>query len=238
MCLKLNTHIPWGYGMRAESAIVLLTSSLSFQPNQDAKDNFYAVDLSWVKHTTDPLKVLRHGPAFLQDPSKINESNHEVWCNLHSTPALKGIIVEVCSLEEVTHWAKKGHLGSATDPTEPGVANLIVALGHNPWPCTLGLARVHVALSQKMCSLIEAMESTKECFNREKGLKAAHYYLTPIYTEAPYILSDAGLQGTNGSATIIDVAALGVNPKDNAVDLTISEGATSTLVIHLPSTLQ
>ena len=82
-----------------------------------------------------------------------------------------------------------------------------------------------------MCSLIEAMESAKECFNREKGLKAAHYYLTPIYTEAPYILSDAGLQGANGSATIIGVATLGVNPKDNGVNLTISEGATSTLVI-------
>ena len=70
-------------------------------------DNFDAVDLSWVKCTTDPLKVLRHGMAFLQDPSKINDSNHEIWCNLHITPALKGIVVEVCSLEEVTHWAKK-----------------------------------------------------------------------------------------------------------------------------------
>ena len=139
--------------------------------------------------------------------------------------------MEVHSLEEVTHWAKKGHLGSTQDPTEPGVTNLIVALGHNPWPCTLSLARVHVALNQKMCSLIEAVESAKECFNREKGLKAAHYYLTPIYTEAPYILSDAGLQGANGSATVIGVATLGVNPKDNAVNLTISEGATSTLVI-------
>ena len=64
-------------------------------------------------------------------------SNCEVWCNLHITPALKGIIVEVCSLEEVTHWAKKEHLGSAPDPTEPRVTNLIVALGNNPWPCTL-----------------------------------------------------------------------------------------------------
>ena len=209
-----------------------MLTSLSFQPNQDAKDNFDAVDLSQVKHTTDPPEVLRHGLAFLQDPSKINESNCKVWCNLHITPALEGIIVEVCSLEEVTHWVKKGHLGSTPDPTEPRVANLIVALGNNPWPCTLGLARVYVAPNQKMCSLIEALESAKEHFNREKGLEAAHYYLTPVYTEAPYILSDTGLQGANGSATIIGVATLGVNPKDNAVNLTISEGATSTLVIH------
>ena len=83
-----------------------------------------------------------------------------------------------------------------------------------------------------MCSLIDTVESAKEHFNREKGLEAAHYYLTPVYMEAPYILSDAGLQGANGSATIIGVATLGVNPKDNAVNLTISEGATSTLVIH------
>ena len=198
-------------------------------------DNFDAVDLSWVRHTTDPLKVLRHGVTFLQDPSKIDESNCKVWCNLHITPALEGIIVEVCSLEEVTHWAKKECLGSALDPMEPGVANLIVALGNNPWPCTLSLARVHVALNQKMCSLIKAMDSAKEHFNKEKGLQAAHYDLTPVYTEAPYILSDTGLQAADGTATVIGVATLGVNPKDNAVNLTASEGATSTLhcLLHI-----
>ena len=46
-------------------------------------------------------------------------------------------MVEVCSLEEVTYWAKKGCLGSDPDPTEPGVANLIVAFSISPWPCTL-----------------------------------------------------------------------------------------------------
>ena len=197
-------------------------------------DNFDAVDLSWVKLTTDPLKVLRHSLDFLQDPSKINGSNCEVWCNLHITPALEGIIVEVRSLEEVTYWVKKGPLGSDSDPTEPRVANLIVAFSNSPWPCTLGLARVHVAPNQKICSIIEAMESAKECFNGKKGLKAAHYYLTPVYTEAPYILSDAGLQAADGSAMIIGVAAVGIVPKDNTVDLTTSEGAVSTLVIcHL-----
>ena len=149
MCLKLNTCIPWGYGIWPESCIVLLTSSLSSQPDQDAMDNFDAVDLSWVKHTTNPLDMLRHGLDFLQDPSKINGSNCEVWCNLHTTPALKGIIVEVCSLEEVTHWTKKEHLGPAPDPMEPRVTNLIVAFSNNPWPCTLSLARVHVTLNQK-----------------------------------------------------------------------------------------
>ena len=85
-----------------------------------------------------------------------------------------------------------------------------------------------------MCSLIEAVDSAKEHFNKEKGLEAAHYYLTPVYTEAPYILSDTGLQAADGTATVIGVATLDVNPKDNAVNLTASEGATSTLVIcHL-----
>ena len=115
---------------------------------------------------------------------------------------------------------------------EPGVTNLIVAFGTNPWPCTLSLARVHVAPSQKMCSITKAMESAKELFNGEKGLEAAHYYLTPVYTEAPYILSDAGLQPADGSAMIIGVATVGTVPKDNTVDLTTSEGAISTLVIH------
>ena len=143
-------------------------------------------------------------------------------------------MVEVHSLEEVTYWAKKGHLGSDSDPTEPGVTNLIVEFGTSPWPCTLSLARVHVAPNQKMCSIIKAVESAKELFNGEKGLKAAHYYLTPVYTEALYILSDAGLQAADGSAMIIGVATVGIVPKDNTVDLTASEGAISTLMIcHL-----
>ena len=141
-------------------------------------------------------------------------------------------MVEVCSLEEVTYWARKACLGSDSDPMEPGVTNLIVAFGSSPWPCTLGLARVHVAPNQKMCSIIEAMKSAKECFNGEKGLEATHYYLTPVYMEALYILSDAGLQAADGSATIIGEATVGIVPKDNTVDLTTSEGAISTLVIH------
>ena len=40
-------------------------------------DNFEAVDLSWVKNATDPLVVLRQGLDFLEDPSKINNGNHE-----------------------------------------------------------------------------------------------------------------------------------------------------------------
>ena len=156
-------------------------------------DNFEAVDLSWVKSTMDPLEVLRHSLDFLEDPSKINSNNHEMLCNLHITPALRGIMVEVCDLEEVTYWAKKGCLGFDSDPMEPGVANLIVAFGISPWPHTLSLARVHVAPNQKMCSIIKAVESAREHFSRENGLKAALYYLTPVHTEAPYILSDAGL---------------------------------------------
>ena len=157
-----------------------------FQPDQDAADNFEAVYLSWVKSAMHPLKVLRHGLDLLEDPSKINGNNCEMWCNLHITPVLGGIVVEVHSLEEVTYWAKKGHLGSDPDPTEPGVANLIVAYGISPWLHTLGLARVHVALNQKMCSITKAVESAREHFDGEKGLKVAHYHLTPVYTEALY----------------------------------------------------
>ena len=62
----------------------------------------------------------------------------------------------------------------------------------------------------------------------------AYYYLTPVHTEALYILSDAGLQATDGSATTIGVAMVGIVPKDNTVNLTASEGALSTLVVcHL-----
>ena len=189
----------------------------------------------------DPLKVLRHGITLLQDPSKIDDSNCNIWCNLQITPALQGVVVEVCSLEKVAHWAKRQCLGSAPDPTEPRVANLIVALSNNPWSCTLRLARLLVAPNQKLCSLTMAMNSAKEHFNREKGLEAAHYYLTPVYMEAPYLLSDAGLQAEDGTAMVIGVAALGVSPRDNTVNLSASEGAMSNLVLccllHLSTSL-
>ena len=76
------------------------------------------------------------------------------------------------------------------------------------------------------------MESAKEHFSLEKGLDAPHYYLTPVYTEAPYILSDAGLQAEDGSPMVIGVAVVGIDLKDNMVNLATSEGPTSTLVIR------
>ena len=78
------------------------------QRDQEAADNFEAVDLSWVKDAADPLEVLRQGLDFLEYPSKISNDNRERWCNLHVTPALQGVILEVHSLEEVAYWAKKG----------------------------------------------------------------------------------------------------------------------------------
>ena len=149
-------------------------------------DNFEAIDLSWIKNVTDPLEVLKQGSDFLEDPSKISISNRERWCNLHVTPALQGIIIEVRSLEEVTYWAKKGQLGSASDPTVPGLANLIATFGITPWPHTLGLARVHVAPNQKLCSVLHAVESAKERFNLDGNMESPYYYLTPVSTEAPY----------------------------------------------------
>ena len=124
---------------------------------------------------------------------------------------------------------------------EPGIANLIVAFGVSPWPCTLSLARVHVAPNQKLCSITHAMESAKEHFSLENRLEWSHYYLTPVYTEAPYILSDAGLQAEDGRATVIGVATVGIDLTDNMVNLAASEGPTSTLMVccllHLEANL-
>ena len=195
-------------------------------------DNFEAVDLSWIKDTTDPLEVLKQGSDFLEDPSKISINNRERWCNLHVTPALQSIVVEVRSLEEVSYWAKKGRLGSASDPTVPGIANLIATFGITPWPRTLGLARVHVAPNQKLCSVSHAVESAKERFKLDDNMESPYYYLTPVSTEAPYILSDVGLQNKDDVTRVIGVAAMCVNPADNTVDLTASEGPTCALMAH------
>ena len=59
-----------------------------------------------------------------------------------------------------------------------------------------------------------------------------HYYLTPVYTEAPYILSDAGLQAEDGRAMVIGVTAVGIDLTDNTVNLAASEGPTTTLMVH------
>ena len=76
------------------------------------------------------------------------------------------------------------------------------------------------------------MESAKEHFSLEKGLDAPHYYLTPVYTEAPYILSDAGLQAEDGRAMVIGVTMVGVDLTDNTVNLAASEGPTTALMVH------
>ena len=211
------------------------------QRDQNLADNFEAIDLSWIKDVNDPLEVLKQGSDFLEDPSKISINNQERWCNLHVTPALQGIIVEVRSLEEVAHWAKKGQLGSASDPTVPGLANLIATFGITPWPRTLGLARVHIAPNQKLCSVTHAVESAKEHFNLDGNMESPYYYLTPVSTEASHILSDAGVQRKEGGTRVIGVATMHVDPVDNTVDLVASEGPTSTLMarrlLHLEDSL-
>ena len=89
----LISHEVAGYGLKVLLFCWHLLCSFSLIRIQWTTSMLWTV--SWVRHTTDPLKVLRYGIAFLQDPSKIDASNHEVWCNLHITPALEGIIVEV-----------------------------------------------------------------------------------------------------------------------------------------------
>ena len=123
----------------------------------------------------------------------------------------------------------------------PGLANLIATFGITPWPHTFGLARVHVAPNQKLCSLTHAIESAKEHFNLDSMMESPHYYLTPVYTEAPYILSDAGLQHEEDVTTVIGVAAMCVDPRDNTVNLAASKGPTATLMarrlLHLEDSL-
>ena len=66
------------HGIQVGSTVAQLMPSLYFQPNQKAMDNFNTVDVSWLRHTTDPLEVLRHGVSFLEDPSKTDDSNCHV----------------------------------------------------------------------------------------------------------------------------------------------------------------
>ena len=44
---------------------------------------------------------------------------------------------------------------------------MIIALGNDPWPSTLRLARVVVAPDQKLCSLKEAVDLARESFKRD-----------------------------------------------------------------------
>ena len=112
----------------------------------------------------------------------------------------------------------------------PGLANLITTFGITPWPRTLSLVRVHVAPNQKLCSVLHAVESAKERFNLDGNMESPYYYLTPVSTEAPYILSDVGLQREDDVTRVIGVATMHVDPADNTVDLAASKGSTSTLM--------
>ena len=72
----------------------------------------------------------------------------------------------------------------------------------------------------------------KNVFKLDGNMESPYYYLTPVSTEAPYILSDVGLQNKDDMTRVIGVAAMRVNPADNTVDLAASEGPTSTLMAH------
>ena len=70
----------------------------------------------------------------------------------------------------------------------------------------------------------------KERFKLDGNMELPYYYLTPVSTEAPYILSDVGLQHEDDVTRVIGVAVMRVDPADNTVDLVASEGPTSTLM--------
>ena len=89
---------------------------------------------------------------------------------------------------------------------------------------------MHVAPNKKLCSVLHAVELAKECFNLDGNMESPYYYLTPVSTEAPYILSDVGLQCEDDVTRVIGVAVMRVDPADNTVDLAASEGPTSTLM--------
>ena len=71
--------------------------SLYFQPDQQASDNFEPINLSWLRCNTNPDIVQGHRLTFLEDPSKISDDNRSMWCNLHVTPTLSSVVVEVQS---------------------------------------------------------------------------------------------------------------------------------------------
>ena len=67
-------------------------------------------------------------------------------------------------------------------------------------------------------------------------MEASHYFLTPVYMEAPFLLLDVGLHTEDRSAIPIGVAAFGLSPGGNAVNLSASEVATSNLMLwYLPN---
>ena len=82
----------------------MVNISLYFQPDQCASENFEPIDLSWLKcPKTNPDTIQGYGVSFLEDPQKISDDNRNIWCNLHVTPVLSSIVVEIHSLEEVTY---------------------------------------------------------------------------------------------------------------------------------------
>ena len=88
---------------------------------------------------------------------------------------------------------------------------------------------------------MHAVELAEEHFNLDGNMESPYYFLTPVYTEAPYILSDTGLQHEVDVTRVIGVAVMRVNPTDNTVNLGTSEGPTSTLMVcrllHLEDSL-
>ena len=95
----------------------LVNISLYFQPDECTSDNFKPIELSWLRcPNTNPDTIQGFGVSFLEDPSKITDDDRNVWCNLHITPALSSVIVDIYSLEEVAYWVKKSTWGLLQTP--------------------------------------------------------------------------------------------------------------------------
>ena len=80
----------------------------------------------------DPFEVLKHGISFLEDPSKIDDSNCNMWCNLHITPALENIMVEVHSLEESCPLGEEMAPGVCSRPHGTWNGQLNCGIGEQP----------------------------------------------------------------------------------------------------------
>ena len=65
----------------------------------------------------------------------------------------------------------------------------------------------------------------KNVFKQDDNMESPYYYLTPVSTEAPYILSDVGLQSKDDVTRVIGVAVMCINPADNTIRSSGQRGA-------------
>ena len=174
-----------------------------------------------------PAEVLKIWDGFLSWPDKITMKNRMFWCNLHILLAMPHFMVETRAYNELVCWALGKILGSTEDLTKQGVAILLTTFPGGLWDRTVGIIRLVVHPKQALIPIAKAVQMLRNHYTESE--KEPYFVLIPFHTTC-FKLSSLMTACADGPV-VTGAAAFVLNPQDNMVDLSKTDGVIRTLLV-------